>query len=139
MTESDCETIEQAIEEAENNCSGEIRVHVDKTCLPDVRDSAADKFAELGMHKTKQRNGVLIYIAAADRKFAVIGDVGINSKVNQDFWDDIIAEMKDCFIRGEFCSGIVHAVKTCGDKLRKYFPPTEDDENELPNAVSFGR
>src|SRR6478609_4986122 len=70
--------IKQAVQAAEKNTSGEIRVCVEKTCSEDVLDRAAKYFSQLDMHKTKLRNGVLIYLATVDRKFAIIGDAGIN-------------------------------------------------------------
>ena len=51
-------------------------------------DRAAWVFKKLGMHKTAERNGVLFYLAVDDRKFAIIGDAGINAKVPAGFWDD---------------------------------------------------
>ncbi len=140
LTPADCQIVEAAIEKAEKTFSGEIRVHVDHTCLPDVRDSAAKVFARLGMHKTALRNGVLFYIAEADRKFAVLGDAGINCHVTQQFWDEVLATMSDYFIRGEFASGLCRGIHLCAEKLRLYFPPTDESSanNELPNEVSFG-
>jgi uncharacterized membrane protein len=77
-----------AVKEAEGETSGEIRVHIETRCSGDVLDRAAWVFGKLGMHKTALRNGVLFYLAVEDRKFAIIGDAGINAKVPIDFWDD---------------------------------------------------
>ena len=77
----------RAIRIAEMDTSGEIRLHLEESCGDDVLDRAADIFRKLEMHKTELRNGVLIYLAVKDRQFAIIGDVGINEKVPENFWD----------------------------------------------------
>lgn len=134
-----CSEIEQAIEKAEQNCSGEIRVHIDRHCSDNVLDDAAQTFAALEMHKTELRNGVLFYIAYEDKKYAVIGDVGINMKVPAGFWDDVCEVMGNEFRRGEYVKGLLQGIEKCGRKLKEYFPYKSDDINELPNEVSFGK
>ena len=84
-----------AVKEAENQTSGEIRVHIETSCDEDVLDRTAWVFKKLGMHKTAERNGVLFYLAVEDRKFAVIGDAGINSKVPAGFWDDVKEQLRE--------------------------------------------
>jgi uncharacterized membrane protein len=82
------ELIVKAIKDAELNTSGEIRVHIENNCPEDVMDRAAYWFAELKMHKTELRNGVLFYLAFNDRKFAILGDIGVNTVVPENFWND---------------------------------------------------
>src|SRR4051812_9161714 len=83
------QSIRNAITGAELNTSGEVRVHIDDKCLEDVLDRAADTFHKMKMDRTELRNGVLFYLAVEDRKFAILGDKGINEKVPADFWDNI--------------------------------------------------
>lgn len=130
--------IETTIKEAEAKTSGEIRVHLETHCDEHVLDRAADLFAELGMHKTKDRNGVLIYLAIKDHKFAIIGDAGINSVVPTNFWDDIKIRMQSKFRSGNFLSGLSEGIKMAGDHLKKNFPREVDDVNELSDKISFG-
>ncbi len=132
-----CAQIEKAIEEAEKQTSGEIRVHVSEVCADNVMDSAVMAFEDLGMTNTKLRNGVLFFFATEKRKFAVLGDKGINDIVGQGFWDDIVAKIKEGFASGDPIGALCQSIAKCGDKLRAYFPPQPDDENELPNEVSF--
>lgn len=131
--------ITSAIKEAELNCSGEVRIHVDKHCSKNVLDDAAHTFAKLGMHKTALRNGVLFYIAYADKKFAVIGDVGINMKVPDNFWDDVCKVLGDNFKNGNFVEGLTAGITMCGDKLKEFFPYQKDDVNELADDISYGK
>ena len=137
FSKEQCRVIEQAIERAELNCSGEIRVHVARHCEANVLDSAAQTFALLGMQRTKLRNGILFYFAADDHKFAVIGDCGINAKVTNDFWTTISGEIEQQFKKGDFVGGLCNAIERCGELLKQYFPYQSDDENELSNEVSF--
>ena len=114
--------IRRAIEDAERHTSGQIRVCIEKNCNEEVLDRAAKYFHQLDMHKTKLRNGVLIYLATVDRKFAIIGDRGINKTVPANFWDDAKENMLNHFKYGDLVEGIVTGLKIAGDHLQKYFP-----------------
>ncbi len=128
----------EAIEKAELNTSGEIRVHIEKKCIKDVLDRATEVFENLKIHKTKLRNGILFYLAVEDRKFAILGDAGINKLVPSNFWDGIKEEMKKYFLDGEFVQGLEIGICMAGEKLKEYFPYTQGDQNELSNQISFG-
>ncbi len=132
------ERILEAIREAERNTSGEIRVHVEEECKTDVLDRAAYIFARLKMHKTRLRNGVLFYLALKDRKFAILGDAGINRVVPEGFWDNIKEEMQRLFKEGKITEGLVKGILMAGEKLKEHFPWQEDDVNELSDEISFG-
>lgn len=128
-----------AIKEAENNTSGEIRVHIEKNCKEDVLDHAAFIFDELEMQKTALRNGVLIYLAVEDRKLAILGDAGINLKVPKGFWDEIKDLMITNFKEGKFTEGLSQGIILAGEQLKKHYPhDKENDENELSDEISFG-
>jgi uncharacterized membrane protein len=128
-----------AVKEAENQTSGEIRVHIETSCEEDVLDRAAWVFKKLGMHKTAERNGVLFYLAVKDRKFAVIGDAGINSKVPAGFWDDVKDLLLKRFRDGKFTDGLSEGIIMAGEHLKKHFPHKKDDVNELPDEISFDK
>jgi uncharacterized membrane protein len=133
------EEIRLAIGKAELDTSGEIRVHVENSCKGDVLDRAAYVFRQLRMEKTGLRNGVLIYLAVKHRKFAIIGDKGINNVVPAGFWDTIQSEMLDSFRRDEFSIGLCKAIEAVGNNLKKFFPFQKDDVNELADDISFGK
>ncbi len=126
-----------AIADAEKHTSGQLRVCVEKTCSENVLDRAAKYFHELDMHKTKLRNGVLIYVAVNDRKFAIIGDGGINKKVPENFWDDVKDDMLEHFKAGDLVEGIVTGLAIAGNHLKKYFPHHKGDSNELSDDIAF--
>jgi uncharacterized membrane protein len=128
------------IEQAEKDTSGEIRVHIESKCKEEnVLDRAAYLFAKLKMHTTELRNGVLIYLSVNDKKFAIIGDSGINSKVPSGFWDEIKEIMAQNFRNGNFHEGLMQGIKLTGTKLKEFFPYQKDDTNELSNEISFGK
>jgi uncharacterized membrane protein len=127
----------QAIAQAEAISSGEIRVHIeDQTPIHPI-DRAAVLFDELGIHQTTQRNGVLFYIAVNNRQFAVLGDEGINAKVNPNFWAGVSDIMSGYFKLGSYVDGLVAAINLTGLELAKHFPRQSGDVNELPNEISF--
>ena len=128
-----------AIKEAENETSGEIRVHIETFCNEDVLDRAAWIFKKLSMHNTAERNGVLFYLAVSDRKVAVIGDAGINSKVPEGFWDDVKDLLQTRFREGRFSDGLSEGIILAGLHLKKHFPHKKDDINELPDKISFDK
>ena len=126
-----------AIKKAELNTSGEIRVHIENHCKTEVLERAAEMVYELKMNRTAARNGILFYLAVKDRKFAIIGDEGINRNVEHDFWNDIKDEMTAKFKNGQFAEGLTNGILKCGEKLKKYFPYQDDDVNELSDEISF--
>jgi uncharacterized membrane protein len=131
--------IKEAIGVAEHQTSGEIRVHLEESCKNDVLDRAAWLFKKLDMHKTKDRNGVLIYLSTNDHKFAIIGDVGINKVVPEGFWNTNKENMIAHFTKGEFAEGIINGIKLTGEQLKQFFPYQTDDINELSDEISFGK
>jgi len=138
FSEKDKLQIKNAIRAAELNTSGEVRVHIEKHCREDVLDRAAFWFQKLEMHKTELRNGVLFYLAVDDRKFAILGDAGINQKVPDDFWEEIKEKMAEKFKEGLFAEGLSQGIRMAGEQLKAHFPYQEDDVNELSDEISYG-
>ncbi len=128
--------IAAAIREAEQKTSGEIRVFVSRKTVDDAVVAAQAEFERLGMTGTRERNGVLIYVAPRSQKFAVIGDAAVHKRCGEDFWKALAAQMEEQFRKEEFTSGIVLAVNKAGDLLAKEFPRRPDDRNELPDTVA---
>jgi uncharacterized membrane protein len=140
LTPAQNETLVAAIRQAEITTSGEIRVHLEDTCpTPEPLDRAAQVFAELGMHHTAQRNGVLFYLAWQSRQFAVIGDSAINAAVPDDFWEMTKEVILAQFRNEHYVEGLEKGIKLVGEQLQRYFPYDKTtDQNELDDAISFG-
>ena len=132
------EAIVEAIRMAEKNTSGEIRVHIEKTTSKAPFDRALEVFYELKMNQTQLQNGVLFYFAVEDQTFAICGDKGINDVVAADFWDCTKDKMTEQFKAGNFKQGIVDGILNAGEQLKKNFPWSEGDTNELSNEISKG-
>jgi uncharacterized membrane protein len=127
-----------AIAEAENHTSGEIRVHIEKKCVGDPVQRAIRVFAELKMHETAERNGILFYLAIDTHAFALVGDEGIHKKVGQEFWEIVRNKSLDEFKHHRMAQGLIHGILECGQQLKKYFPHGgASDKNELHDDISF--
>ena len=137
LSEADLEAVQRAISEAEAGTSAEIRVHLDHRCPADPMARAVTVFERLGMHRTAQRHGVLVYLAITDRKLAVLGDRGIHERVGEAYWQGIVDAMVAHLRAERPRDGLLAAVREVGEALRLHFPRRSDDKNELSDEVSF--
>ena len=126
-----------AIQEAERQTSGEIRVHLERKAGDNILNAAAITFHKLEMDKTKLRNGVLIFLVPSHKEFAILGDEGINKKVPANFWEEVRDVMQQNFRAGKFTDGVCAGVQLAGEKLKAHFPWESDDKNELPDEISY--
>ena len=138
ISKADQLRIVKSIESAELNTSGEIRVHIESNCPGDPVARAVYVFNKLKMFKTRDRNGVLIYIAWKSHKFSIIGDSGINSVVPENFWHDALDLLGELLRSGNNTDGICKTIELAGDKLKVFFPLKSDDTDEQSNEISFG-
>jgi uncharacterized membrane protein len=137
FTKEQKEAIKIAVQQAEKETSGEIRLHIENVCEGDVLDRAATVFDKLGMTQTDQRNGVLFYVALKSHRFAILGDLGINAKVPQNFWESTKEIIIEHFKNGLFAEGLIEGITMAGKELKQWFPYQTDDANELPDDISF--
>ena len=127
--------IVQAIQAAEKNTSGEIRVFISRKAIEEPISAAQAHFMEMGMDKTRERNAVLLFIAPRSQKFAIVGDTAVHARCGEAFWNKLTAEMSNYFKKSEFTEGILHGVHMAGQLLAAHFPCRRDDTDELPNEV----
>ncbi|MBS1494269.1 MAG: TPM domain-containing protein [Bacteroidetes bacterium] len=140
FSDADLKEISKGISEVESNTSGEIRlcVHIkkgffDKNKSP--REIAVQQFLKLGMHKTKNRTGVLLYILLDEKKFEILADEGINKLIETNAWNEITTGISNEFKAGNYLQGVLHCVNHIGAKLKQHFPRQSDDTDELSNDV----
>ncbi|MBL4939738.1 MAG: TPM domain-containing protein [Lutibacter sp.] len=138
LTPSQEQEVIEAIKIAEKNTSGEIRIHLEKSTDKPPMERALEVFHFLKMDATKLKNGVLFYIATESKKFAIIGDEGINEKVPENFWDEEKQLLLSLFSKGEFSQGLIQTITKVGEKLNEFFPYESDDTNELSDEISKG-
>jgi len=141
FSDNEKKLIVDAIGEAEQQTSGEIRVYLESRCrFVDPLDRAAEVFAFLKMQKTTAANAVLVYLAVKDRQLAIFGDQGIHEKVGDEFWKKEVSQIISQFQREHFAEAIAKVIKEIGDALRYHFPyDRQTDINELPDDIVFGR
>ena len=111
-----------AIRDTEHKTTGEVRVIVTHKHVEDAVAAAQAEFLGLGMNQSKERNGVLIFVAPRAHKFAVIGDEGVHAKCGDEFWRKLADAMSAYFRKAEFTPGIIHGVQKAGDLLAEHFP-----------------
>ncbi len=138
LSHQDEQEIVRAILSAEKRTSGEIRVHIEAHTRLDHFERAKEVFHLLKMDNTKDENGVIIYIAVNDKKFAIYGDRGIDKVVAEDFWDTTKNTIASHFKQGNHKEGIIDGVLMAGKELETYFPWLHGDTNELSNEISKG-
>ena len=90
------------------------------------------------MDATALKNGVLFYVGVEDHTFAIIGDEGIDKVVEDDFWDCTKDIVITHFKEKRFSQGLIEGILRAGDRLKTYFPYSDEDKNELPDTISRG-
>lgn len=140
LSEEDLDRIAAAIAEAERETSGELRVHVVARLLPfeKPRRRAVREFFTLGVDRTKDGSGVLLFLAVKSGRFEIVADRAINEKVGEDSWNEIASEITDHIRENGIGDGLEHGVRRIGAFLAAHFPIQPDDVNELPDEVTFG-
>jgi uncharacterized membrane protein len=143
LSGEDFVAITKAIVAAEALTSAELRVHVERRVprrlfrrTPGPIARARHVFERLGMHRTAERHGVLIYLAAEDRKLAVVGDAGIHARVGDALWRDVSARMVERLRQGTPRAAITDAIEELGHALATHYPRRPDDRNELSDQVT---
>ena len=141
FTVEEREEIISNIRKAEQRTSGEVRIFVESRCrFVDPLDRAKEIFFQLGMDKTGQRNGTLLYVAIKDHQVAVFGDEGIHQKVGQKYWEEEVNKMLLCFKGAHLAEGISDCINDIGEALYLHFPyDRSTDKNELPDEIIFGK
>ncbi len=137
LSRSEEERLVKAILSAEQQTSGEIRVHFDADKVDSALERAKQVFTKLKMHETELRNGILFYVNLKQKQFAVWGDEGINKNVPANFWDEVKDTAITNFKEEKIIDGLEKCILMSGEQLKKYFPLAARDKNELKNDISY--
>ena len=88
---------------------------------------------------TRERTGILIFVSLFERRVEVVGDSGINARVDPDDWVHVVEDILVGVRKGQMAEGFVKAINRCGALLEeKGVEIREDDSNELSDSVRFG-
>lgn len=139
FSEKESQAIVKAIADIELHSAGEIRVHVEDLCAESPVDRAIEVFNKLEMYRTADRTGVLIFVATEDHKLAIVGDIGIHTKLGDHYWQNIAEEMKEKCKNESIFASVLYGVVAVGEKLKVNFPENQKPENELTNEISYGK
>ena len=137
LTNKEMASLVEAIQTAEECSTGEIRIHIDSTTERNNAEVAFEVFKRLCKDKTAEKNAVLFHVNFEQRYLTIIGDEGIHDKVHQNFWDHLHDFITAEFSKGNFSAALKSAVLETGIELKKHFPISGENQNELPNEISF--
>jgi len=137
LTDQQIASLVEAIRSAENHSTGEIRVHIDSTTAQNNAETAYQVFSELCKDQTKEKNAVLFHVNFEEKYLTIIGDTGIHAKVRQSFWDHLHDFITSEFAKGNYFKALKSAILETGLELKKHFPVTGENRNELPNEITF--
>ena len=121
----------------EKRSSGEVRIHVTGRRVEDPLEAARRTFTSLGMSATKRRNGVLVYLSLPSRRFAIVGDEGIDRVTPADYWESLRDAMAERFTAGGFCDGLLEILERVEEVLVQHCPYEQGDVDELPDELSY--
>ena len=142
LTDDELRRISEKISDMEKYTCGEIRVSIKKNKPflkknKPISELAKEEFFRLGMDKTRDKTGILLFLLLQDRHFHILADSGINEKVTQTTWDKIRDDMQEKFRDRYFFDGLISGIEQVGKILNEHFPVKPDDTNELSNKVEF--
>jgi len=101
----------------------------------EVEEKAMLSFFELGVHRTRERTGILILISLFERRVQLLADEGISAKVPQETWDEVVHTITAGLHNGTPCEALCASITRCAEILEEHFPRRHDDRNELPDLV----
>ncbi|MFC1891185.1 TPM domain-containing protein [Thermodesulfobacteriota bacterium] len=101
----------------------------------EVEEAAITGFFNQGLYRTRDETGVLVFISIFEHKVTVLADRGINEKVREGQWDNMVEIIVGGIKQGKQADAICEAVKEIGQLLQSSFPVREDDKNELNDLI----
>src|ERR1700680_368525 len=139
LSQLEHDRIVRAIQEAESKTSGQIRVYIQRGKLNvDPLMAAQKRFHRLGIHRTPERNAVLIFVAPRAHKFAVVGDKAIHEKCGEQFWQRLVEGMREHFRNEKFSHALVEAIEETGKVLAVHFPRRSTSSGQSPDEIVEG-
>jgi len=100
-----------------------------------AEEQAVQEFHRLGLHRTQDATGVLLFVSLLERRVIVLGDRGIHERVGDAHWTATTQAVLDGIARGSLRDGLLAGIVRCADVLAEHFPAQRDDVNELEDRV----
>ena len=100
-----------------------------------VQERALLHFMESGVADTRDRTGILIFISLLEHRVVLLADKGINEKIGQTQWQEIVNHVTEGIRKGNFTDHLAASIRNCGKLLAAHFPIQDDDTNELSNDI----
>lgn len=140
----DLAAIGAAVKASEATQSGEIRIAIEGA-LPlasllgneSCRDRATALFTSLGVAKTREANGILVYVQLVDRRVEILADRGIAALIAQDEWEKLCRQMETAFAAKDYRRGMLDAIERITALLAQHFPASGNNPNELDDAPTL--
>jgi putative membrane protein len=98
-----------------------------------AEEFAREQFHALGLHRTTQRTGVMIFVSLAEHHAELLADSGIAAQVPETAWRDIVAALVTAIRHDRLADGLVEAVQGCGALLARHFPCEAEPRNQIPD------
>ena len=102
----------------------------------EVYQRALEVYHDRSVSLTQDRTGILLYISTLEKRVHILADVGINSKVEENYWEEMLTKMIAKIKKGKITSAMEEAISECGEKLSLNFPIKDDDTNEIDNSIT---
>ncbi len=100
-----------------------------------AREAALREFTARGLTGTRDRTGVLIYVALAERHAEIVADTAVSARLGDGAWRRLTDALIAAIGQGELGAGLVAAVEEAGSMLGPHFPPRPGDADEIANKV----
>jgi putative membrane protein len=101
----------------------------------EVHQRAIEVYFENHVSMTRDRTGIMIFVSLLEKKVEVLADCGINSKVDKEYWNELVASLITDISTGKKVEGMISAIESCGNSLTKDFPRKSDDTNEVADHL----
>lgn len=138
LSDEDKKFLVTLIKSTEESTSCEIKIHINDSCKGAALDKAIELIAKLGLDKTKNRTGIILYLSVKDKKFAIAGDVGIHQTLPNHSWHDLKDEAISFFKDEKYAEGLAHCLRKLSMIVTSTFPANKiDNVNEISDDISF--
>jgi putative membrane protein len=101
----------------------------------EVEEAAVTHFFKHGLYRTRDSNGILLFLSIFEHKVWLLADQGIHAKLTQKEWDDLVAGITQGIQKGYGADAICKAIESIGNVLQIHFPIKADDTDELSNLI----